>query len=65
MISLAYMVVGHMVTAVVPEDVALSDHPQHHLLVVAAVPLSIVDVRKVELTNTNTKTVDKESSSST
>ena len=62
MVSLAHVVVGHVVTAVVPKEVTLPHHAQQHLLVVAAVPLGVVDLRQLGLTSTNPETVHEKCS---
>ena len=55
MVALAQSVVGHVVTAVIPQEVTLPHHAQQHRLVDAAVPLGVVDCRLAQLPDINIK----------
>ena len=50
MVTLAHVIMSHVVTAVVSECVTLPHHPQQRRLVVGAVPLGVVDLRQLGLT---------------
>ena len=65
MVTLADMIVRHVVTAVVAEHMTLPHHPHQRLPVGAAVPLGVVDGFEFGLTGADPQTVDKEGSDST
>ena len=62
MVALAHVVVGHVVTAVVPQEVTLPHHAQQHRLVDAAVPLGVVDLRQLGLTPADPEAVHEKCS---
>ena len=61
-VSLAHVVVRHVVTAVVPQEVALPHHPHHRRLVDAAVPLGVVYLRQLSLTSANPEAIHEKCS---